>query len=428
MFERRRGAREGWLVMLLAALLLPPAAFAAAPAQTRMFATTHPAMGTEFKLYLYSASAEQAATASEEVFDEIDRVEQMLSNYRESSELSRINRDAAAGPVTTDPEMMEFLEACEHWSRVSDGAFDATVGALMKAWGFFRHEGRVPSEAELDALRAKTGWEKVTLDREARTVRFAAAGVELDPGGIGKGFAVDAAVRVLKADGIDAAMLSAGSSTVYALGAPPHKAGWRVVVPGPLPATRTLSVITLRDTSLSSADCSQKNFTLGGHRYCHIMDAKTMRPVEGMVQVSIVDPSATASDALSNVIFVEQPEESVRTLKAYAPEARALIVSGDAEHARCTVFRWGSPVDSTHCLRTTQSRTKALHEPTRLSAIRLRHSTCLHDDRTRGCAGGEAGSAGHHRRGQPRAGGSATVSAGAGRIAFGDLRYLSAPL
>lgn len=341
----------------MVALLLAPAAYAAPPLQ--MFATTHPAMGTEFKLYLYSASAEQAATASDEVFEEIDRVEQLLSNYRESSELSRINQSAAAGPVTTDPEMMEFLEACEHWSRVSDGAFDATVGALMKAWGFFRHEGRVPSEAELDALRSKTGWQKVTLDREARTVRFAAAGVELDPGGIGKGFAVDAAVRILKADHVSAAMLSAGGSTVYALGAPPHTAGWRVVVPGPLPSKQTLSVITLRDTSLSSADCSQKNFTLSGHRYCHIMDPRTMRPVEGRVQVSIVDRSATASDALSNVIFVEAPEQSTATLKVYAPEARALIVSGDPGHARCTTFRWGRPVDATHCLVSQNSRTKA---------------------------------------------------------------------
>jgi thiamine biosynthesis lipoprotein len=110
-----------------------------------------------------------------------------------------------------------------------------------------------------------------------------------------------------------------------------------------------LSVITLRDTSLSSADCSQKNFTLAGHLYCHIMDPRTMRPVEGRIQVSIVNPSATASDALSNVIFVETPEQSLATLKAYAPDSRALIVSGDATHARCTAFRWNTPISSAHC-------------------------------------------------------------------------------
>jgi thiamine biosynthesis lipoprotein len=329
--------------------LLPSAMVAATP--MTLYTTTHPAMGTEFTLYLYSGDAAKAAEISEEVFDEVDRVEQLLSNYRESSELSRVNQQAGEGAVTTDPEMMDFLTQAEHWSRVSDGAFDMTVGRLMKAWGFFRHEGRVPSDVELAEVRKVVGWQKVELDAKARTVRFAAPGVELDPGGIGKGFAIDAVVRILRADHVAAAMISAGSSTVYALGAPPHKAGWRVVVPGPLPLRETLSVITLRDTSLSSADCSQKNFTLEGHLYCHIMNPRTLRPVEGRVQVSIVDPSATASDALSNVIFVQTPEQSVATLKAAAPEARALIVSRDGRRAHCTSFRWGATISSAHCLR-----------------------------------------------------------------------------
>jgi FAD:protein FMN transferase len=334
----------------LALFLACVSSAAAAPSsQLKLFTTTHPAMGTDFTLYVYSASSSAAAAASQEVFDEVDRIEQLLSNYRDSSELSRINQNAGSSPVTTDPEMLDFLQQSEHWSQISDGAFDITVGRLMKAWGFFRHNGRVPADAELEQLRAVTGWQKMKLDPVSRTVQFTASGIELDPGGIGKGFAVDAAVRILRADHIAAAMLSAGSSTVYALGAPPHQAGWRIVVPGPLPSKRTLSVITLRDTSLSSADCSQKNFTLGGHLYCHIMNPQTMRPVEGIIQVSIVNPSATASDALSNVIFVQTPAQSVATLKASAPNSRALIVSGDAEHARCTTYRWGTPIDSTHC-------------------------------------------------------------------------------
>ena len=306
-------------------------------------------MATTFTLYLYSKRAARAAEVSSEVFEEIDRIEQLLSNYRDSSELSRINRNAAAGPVTTDAEMMDFLEQARHWSQVSDGAFDLTVGRLMKVWGFYRHQGHIPPAAEIESVRAATGWQNVELSLADRTVRFAKPGVELDPGGIGKGFAVDAAVRILRADQITAALLSAGSSTLYALGAPPHRSGWRIVVPGPLPSHATLSTITLRDESLSSADCSQKNFVADGHLYCHIMDPQTMRPVEGRIQVSIADPSATASDALSNVLFVQSPEQSLRTLARYAPQARALIVSGDATHASCAVFRWGISIDPTHC-------------------------------------------------------------------------------
>ncbi len=345
-------------------LLFLVVAVGSAAAPLRVFTFTHPAMGTEYTLVLYARDAAEAEAVSTEVFDEVDRVDALLSNYKETSELSRINREAAAGPVTTDAEVMDFLTQSLHWSAVSDGAFDITVGRLMKAWGFYRHQGRVPPDAELDALRAQTGWQKVALDPAARTVRFTAAGVELDPGGIGKGFAVDAAVRILRADGVRAAMLSAGSSTIYALGAPPGKAGWRVVVPdligrSPLMTqstrhewgTRTsaLSVVTLRDTSLSSADCTQKNFTVAGHLYCHIMDPRTMRPVEGRVQVSVIDPSATASDALSNVVFVGTPEESVMRLAKSAPEARALIVSVGSKRARCTAIRWGVRVDAGRC-------------------------------------------------------------------------------
>jgi thiamine biosynthesis lipoprotein len=323
-------------------------------------------MGTTYTLYLYSDSPTQAAAISDEVFDEVDRIDQLLSNYRDSSELSRIDREAAAAPVTTDPEMFSFLQQSLHWSQISDGAFDITVGRLMQAWGFFRHEGRVPSEAELDDLRAVTGWQHLQLDPAARTVHFDTPGLDLDPGGIGKGFAVDAAVRILRADGITAAMLSAGSSTVYALGAPPGKPGWRIVIPslkgtgfspyvegptkvGVLTPEGKLSTVTLRDTSLSSADCSQKNFTLNGHLYCHIMDPRTLRPVEGTIQVSIVNPSATASDALSNVLFVQPPEQAIATLAAHAPESRALIVSGPAGQAHCSTFRWQTPIAATHC-------------------------------------------------------------------------------
>jgi thiamine biosynthesis lipoprotein len=344
-----------WVALGICALCRPlPIHAAMRSARTprerpRLFSFTHAAMATVFTLYLYSDDAARASSISDEAFDEIDRVEQLLSNYRESSELSRIDRGAGSGPVTTDPEMMDFLTEAAYWSRASDGAFDITVGRLMKAWGFYGHEGTVAPADELERLRAVTGWQKVELDQAARTVRFAVPGMELDPGGIGKGFAVDAAVRVLRADGVRAALLSAGSSTLYGLGSPPGRRGWPVVIAGPLPSKRVLSVMMLRDESLSSADCSKKNFVRDGHMYCHIMDPRTMRPVETRIQVSVTDPSATASDALSNVVFVEAPEQSLRTLAAFAPRARALIVSGEPAHPLCTLFRWDVLVDSTHC-------------------------------------------------------------------------------
>jgi thiamine biosynthesis lipoprotein len=317
-----------------------------AAAAPKLFWLSHPAMGTTYTLFLYAGDQAAASREAERAFAIVDDVEALLSNYQPQSELSRINREAYAGPVTTDPETFRFLKESLDWSARSDGAFDITVGALMKAWGFFRSSGHVPDDAQLAKVRGETGWRKVKLDADARTVRFSAPGIELDPGGIGKGFAVDRVVEALRADGVRAAMLSAGSSTIYALGAPPGKAGWRVDVPDPLHQGRVLSSVLLRDTSLSTASCAEKHFVLAGHLFCHIMDPRMLRPVEGRLQATVITPSATDGDALSNVMFVEDAAARGRTMQRLGPGSRALVVSGTPEAANewCTVYRWSTPV------------------------------------------------------------------------------------
>jgi thiamine biosynthesis lipoprotein len=161
--------------------------------------------------------------------------------------------------------------------------------------------------------------------------------VELDPGGIGKGFAVDAAVKALSADGVHAALLSAGSSTIYGLGAPPSASGWKVQVPDPEHADSTISTVMLHNTSLSTANCSEKHFVVSGHLYCHIMDPRTLRPVEGRLQATVIAPSATDSDALSNAIFVLGARGRKQLMRSL-PQADAALVllAGGAEEK----YRW----------------------------------------------------------------------------------------
>ncbi len=207
----------------------------------------------------------------------------------------------------------------------------------MKAWGFFRHTGQVPSDAELAQLHAETGWERVVLDAGTRTVRFTSSGVELDPGGIGKGFAVDAAVKALRADGVHAALISAGSSTIYGLGAPPDASGWKVRVPDPQHTGAAISSVLLHDTSLSTANCSEKHFVMSGHMYCHIMDPRTLRPVEGRLQATVIAPSATDSDALSNVMFVLAAGGRRRVMASQPKEVEALVVLANGAEEK---YRW----------------------------------------------------------------------------------------
>ena len=309
-----------WLValgLLLLATRLPA---------EELFTRVHPAMGTDFTLYIYAADAAAADREADRAFAIVDQLESLLSNYQPQSELSRINAEAAQHAVTTDPETFRFLKQSLAWSARSDGAFDITVGKLMKAWGFFRSTGHVPSDAALARVRAETGWQHVVLNARTRTVRFTAPGVELDPGGIGKGFAVDAAIEALRADGVHAALLSAGSSTIYGLGAPPTLQGWKVRVPNPQQRNDSISTVVLHDTSLSTANCSEKHFIVGSHLYCHIMDPRTLKPVEGRLQATVIAPSATDSDALSNAMFVLDATGRRRLMRSLPQADAALVV------------------------------------------------------------------------------------------------------
>ena len=158
----------------------------------------------------------------------------MLSNYKPDSEWSEVNRDAAERPVKVSPELFELLSACLEYSRQSEGAFDITVGPLMKVWGFYKGTGHLPHRAEVAAALAKVGYRHILLDAATRTVRFDRPGVEIDPGGIGKGYAVDRMVDVLRQNGIQIALVAGSGSSIYGMGAPPDEPrGWQVKIRDP---------------------------------------------------------------------------------------------------------------------------------------------------------------------------------------------------
>jgi FAD:protein FMN transferase len=306
----------------------------------QMFSQARPAMGTTFTIFVYAANQEKASEYFEIAFDEIERVEEALSDYRPTSELSRINRLAANEPVTTDPEVFKFLQTSMDFSRKSDGAFDITVGPLMRAWGFFRGRGHYPTPEELSNARKSTGWEHVHLDPEKRSVRFDIQGMSLDPGGIGKGYVVERVVNLLREVGVKTALVDAGSSTIYAMGAPPGKNGWTIQVPRPGDRGHSISTVVLRDTSLSTSGNYEKFFTLNGKIYCHIMDPRTGEPVQGTLQTTVITPNATDSDALSLIMFVMGAKNSEKLLDEI-PGTSGMWVLGEPQ--KSSVIRWHWP-------------------------------------------------------------------------------------
>jgi thiamine biosynthesis lipoprotein len=272
--------------------------------------------------------------------DELDRVDRLMSHYRRDSPLSRLNREAANGPVAVEPELLAFLAECLRWSRESDGAFDVTVGPLMKAWGFFRDEGRVPTGDELARALSVVGYRHVEVDRAAGTVRFDRPGVELDLGGIGKGYAVDHVVSLLRQRGIASALVNLGGSSVYGLGAPPGKGAWAIGIQDPTDPAKTALTVPLRDRALSVSGGYARFFEKDGVTYAHVMDPRTGRPVQGLLSVAVLTDRATDGDALDNVLFVQGPDEARRALARLTPaEAWFFVPKGGG---RWALVRLGS--------------------------------------------------------------------------------------
>lgn len=262
------------------------------------------AMGSVYTIVAYGADRGRLLTAVDEAFEEVRRLDRMMSNYRPDSELSRLNREAGVREVEPSQELFRLLDRCDGYSRASDGAFDITVGPLMKIWGFYKGSGRLPHRAEIRGVLARIGYQKVVLNRQAGTVRFAQQGMELDPGGIGKGYAVDRIVAILKERKIDAALVSAGSSSIYALGAPPDQKGWKISIRHPRDLRQAVEEVELTNQSLSTSGTTEKFFRAEGKTYSHIMDPRTGYPAQGVLSVSVIAPETLDSEAWTKPFFI----------------------------------------------------------------------------------------------------------------------------
>jgi thiamine biosynthesis lipoprotein len=262
------------------------------------------AMGSIFSVIAYGETAEHARTAIDRALGEAARLDAMLSNYKPHSEWSEMNRAAADGPVRLSAELFHLIQFCLNVSRQSEGAFDISVGPLMRVWGFYKEAGHLANQAELSNAMQFVGYRNVILDARSQTVRFSKKGVELDPGGIGKGYAVDCMIAVLRRNNIQTGFVSAGGSSIYALGAPPGEDGWTVKMHDPRSPSIPAATVRLRDQSLSTSGSYEKFFIADGKRWSHIMDPRTGSPAPGMLSVSVISPKTIDSEAWAKPYFI----------------------------------------------------------------------------------------------------------------------------
>jgi FAD:protein FMN transferase len=262
------------------------------------------AMGSTYSVVAYGEDRGRLQSAVAQALEEARRLDQLLSNYRPESEWSEVNRSAATQAVAVSPELFDLLAACVEYSRESEGAFDITVGPLMKVWGFYKGTGHLPHRAEVRGALAKVGYRNILLNRSDHTVRFTQPGVELDPGGIGKGYAVDRMAAILKENGLHAALVSAAGSSIYALGAPPGENGWKVTIKNPKNVSEAVAAVTLHDESMSTSGNYEKFFYAEGRMYSHIMDPRSGYPSAGMLSASVIAPRTIDSEAWTKPYYI----------------------------------------------------------------------------------------------------------------------------
>jgi thiamine biosynthesis lipoprotein len=263
------------------------------------------AMATTFEVAIPYGTPD-ALDAATDALDLIDELEDQLTVYRDHSEVSRLNATAAAGPVVVEEKLFDLFSFCARLTAETAGAFDCAAGALTKAWGFYRREGRVPTPAERAEAMARTGMRHVILDPAARTVKFRKAGLEFNLGGVGKGYALDRAAELLRRKwGISSALLHGGSSSVVAVGHPPgDRTGWPVAIRHPSNEARTLGVVRLRDQALGTSAATFQFFVYNGHKLGHLIDPRTGWPAAGTASASVVAPTGAEADAISTAFFV----------------------------------------------------------------------------------------------------------------------------
>ena len=273
------------------------------PAQKLEF--TCAAMACEFAVILNRTDGQQAASAAIEALNSLESLEQQMSVYRESSEVSGINRQADARDIAVDPSLFQLLKRAQSLSTNTDGAFDITSGPLSKTWGFFRRQGSVPDDNALRIAAELVGSHQYRLNENDSTIRFRKQGVEINLGAIGKGHSLDRMADSLKEEGATNFLIHGGQSSVLAHGkGEDAEQGWVVGLRHPIRPQWRLGEIVLRDEALGTSGSGNQFFRHRGKRLGHILDPRSGWPVDGVLSATVMTKDATDADALATAFFV----------------------------------------------------------------------------------------------------------------------------
>ena len=314
----------GWFLAVIAAGPVS-AQEPGAPGHLSRFEFDETHMASPFHIVLYSTDLATARRASRAAYDRIAALNNVLSDYDPESELSRLGRSAGGAPVSVSADLFDVLRRSKDIYERSDGAFDVTIAPVGRLWRRARRDHKLPDAARLADARPLVGSEKMLLEPKARTVQLTRAGMKLDVGGIAKGYAAQAALDVLKKEGITRALVG-GAGDIVAGDAPPALRGWKVAIAPVEPGKGDPpKILLLANAAVSTAGDAERYVIIDGHRYSHIINPSTGVGIEDRASVTVVAPDGGTADALETTVYVMGPERGLKLVDD-TPGASAIFV------------------------------------------------------------------------------------------------------
>jgi FAD:protein FMN transferase len=307
----------------------------------KRFEYAEPQMGTRFGIILYAPDEATAQKASQAAFARIASLDASMSDYRQESELMRLCAKAGGPPVRVSDDLFFVLRRAEEVSRRSGGAFDVTVGPVVRLWRRARRTQKLPDREQLAQALARVGYKNVRLDARARTVQLLKPGMQLDLGGIAKGYAADEALKALKKHGVKRALVAAGGDVAMS-GPPPGAEGWNVAVAQLVGVEKSPpGKLVLHDAAVSTSGDASQGVEIDGKRYSHIVDPRTGIGLIGRMGVTVVAPDGITADSLTKVVAVLGPAKGIPIIQEM-PGVSARVVR-QTDHGAETVVSKSFP-------------------------------------------------------------------------------------
>jgi FAD:protein FMN transferase len=306
--------------LLLCLAALPP------PARAEWRNRTEAIMGTRIYVEVWVGSADKGDEAIEAVMAEMRRIDNLMSHYKPESQLSQINARAAQEPVQVDPELFDLIKLSTHYSEITEGAFDITYASVGHLYDYPHHVK--PTEEQIKAALPGVNWRNMLFDPVHHTIRFEHAGMRIDLGGIGKGYAVDRGIAILQARGIKHALVTAGGDSRIIgdrMGRP-----WVVGIRNPDDKNKVVTRIPIVNSAMSTSGDYERFFDEGGVRYHHIIDPRTGHSASKVRSATVLGPTATQTDGMSKTAFVLGPEKALEIINRM-PEYDAVFITPEGK-------------------------------------------------------------------------------------------------